>query len=339
MRIAIVNDVALEIEILRRSLNNYSGFEVAWLAHNGKEALEEFAKDKPDLILMNLSMPVMDGAAATKAIMEISPVAVLLVTSSVSINQAKVFEAMGYGALDVVRTPVLNSDGEIVGADELIKKINIFKKLINYHKTVSTETPNPHRSSKVKRTRIVAIGSSTGGPKALSVILSQIPRDTKAAFIVIQHVDSQFATGLAEWLRNYSNLPLHLAESGISPENGNVYIANTDDHLFLNSHEKFEYTAKPLDNHFRPSVDVFFKSLTDNWSYKDIAVLLTGMGYDGAKGLLELKKNGWYTIAQDEATSIVYGMPKVASEMGAALEILPIEKIAESIIKNLNKRN
>lgn len=334
MRIAIVNDVQLEIEILKKSLNNYEGFELAWTAVNGKEAIEKFKEDKPELILMNLNMPLLDGAAATKAIIEISPVAILIVTTSLTGNQGKVFEAMGNGALDVVSTPTLSPNGQLVGADELIKKINIFKKLVNYHKSVGTEQ-KVNYFPRNGRTRLVAIGSSTGGPKALSQIIEKLPSDIAAAFVIVQHVDSQFANGLADWLKNYSSLPIHLADVGKSPSNGNIYIANTNDHLYLNSNGHFEYSPKPIEIHYRPSVDVFFQSVKDNWVYKDIAVLLTGMGNDGARGLSTLRSDGWHTIAQDEATSVVYGMPKAAAELGAAIEILPINKIAESIIRNL----
>ncbi len=334
MRIAIVNDVQLEIEILKKSLINYQGYEIAWTAQNGKEAIDKFNKDKADLILLNLNMPIMDGVSTTKALMEISPVAVLIVTSSMKGNQGKVFEAMGYGALDVVSTPTLSPNGELIGADEIIKKIDIFKKLINYHQTVKPISPH-HNIEKKIRTRMVAIGSSTGGPKALSQILERLPIDFQAAIVIVQHVDSQFANGLAEWLKNYTKIPISLAENGKSPENGNIYIASTDDHLYLNQFGNFEYSPNPIENYFRPSVDVFFQSLVDNWIYQDVAVLLTGMGNDGAKGLKQLLMTGWHTIAQDEATSVVYGMPKAAMEIGAAIDILAIDKIANSIITHL----
>jgi two-component system response regulator WspF len=328
MKIGIINDIVEEIELLKNILRNYSDFEVLWTALNGDEAISLYKNNRPDMLLMNLNMPIKDGVITTKAIMEISPVAILLITSAPTENQAKVFEAMGYGALDVVRTPFRNELGEITGGQELIKKIDIFSKLINYHKTVNPITQK-YSSAHKSRTKLVAIGSSTGGPKALSIILRNIPPNTECAFVIIQHVDSQFANGLADWLKNYSNLPLHLAESGNLPQNGNVYIANTNG--------AFEYTPQPVDNHFRPSVDVFFNSLVKNWAYKDMAVLLTGMGYDGGSGLLNLKNIGWQTIAQDEATSVVYGMPKVAKELGAAIEILPIGKISDSILKFINK--
>jgi two-component system, chemotaxis family, response regulator WspF len=335
MKIAIVNDVQLEIDILKKSLINYQGYEIAWTAISGREAIEKYNHDKVDLILMNMNMPIMDGAATTKAIMEILPVAVLIVTSSVKGNQGKVFEAMGYGALDVVSTPTLSPKGKLIGADEIIKKIDVFKKLINYHHTLA---PNKAEviSGKKERNRLVAIGSSTGGPKALSQIIEKLPINIQAAVVIVQHVDSQFANGLAEWLKNYTKIPITLAENGKSPENGNIYIASTNDHLYLNKQGAFEYSPMPIENHFRPSVDVFFQSLKDNWIYNDTAILLTGMGNDGAKGLKQLLISGWHTIAQDEATSVVYGMPKAAKEIGAAKEILAIQNIADSIIRNIN---
>ncbi|MBX3043307.1 MAG: chemotaxis-specific protein-glutamate methyltransferase CheB [Candidatus Kapabacteria bacterium] len=336
MRIAIVNDIELEIEVLRRTLKMHQEYDIIWTAKNGKEAIEKFQYIKPDLILMNLTMPLMDGSTATREIMKISPVAILIVTTSVSGNQGKVFEAMGYGALDVVSTPVLSPTGEVIGADDLIKKIEIFKKLINYHKVVPKNISKFSDNS--QRTRLIAIGASTGGPKALSQIIEKIPFDIPAAIVIIQHVDAQFAIGLADWLTNYSSMPVKIAENCKSPDNGNIYVASTNDHLYLNSSGKFEYASEPLENHFRPSVDVFFNSLQANWIYPDVAVLLTGMGSDGAYGLRQLKKSGWHTIAQDEETSVVYGMPKAAKELNAASEILPIGEIADAIIKKIYLR-
>jgi len=333
MKISIINDSQLEIDTLIKSLSGYNEFELCWIANNCESAIKKFKEEIPDLILIKLNLQFMDGSMITKSLIEINPGAILILSQSGGNNQSKIFEAMGNGALDVVAPPYLKKK-KIVGSEELIKKIEIFKKLINYHKVSKSNIPLKHRNSE-NLTKIVAIGSSTGGPKALSTIFSNIPQNTRAAFIVIQHVDAQFANGLADWLRNYCHLPIHLAESGIIPENGNIYIANTNDHLYLNEKNKFEYSANPVDVHFRPSVDVFFGSLSKNWKSNDIAVLLTGMGYDGAKGLLELKQKGWFTIAQDEVTSVVYGMPKAAKELNAACEILPIDKIAKMILNKL----
>lgn len=333
MKIAIVNDIFEETELLINILNNNSDFELIWTANDHKSAVSSFYSNKPDLVLIKLNIPFKDGASITKSLMEISPVAILILTPNIGNNQSKVFESMGYGALDVVNMPYKSYD-TLIGSDELIKKIDIFKKLITYHKIAKPEIPiwDKRKSSS---TKMVAIGSSTGGPKALSEIFRTIPENINATFIIIQHVDAQFANGLAEWLQNYCRLPISLAKSSESPIRGNVYIANTNDHLILNIHRKFEYSQFPIENNFRPSVDVFFESIRQNWFSNDIAVLLTGMGNDGAKELAELRKKGWFTIAQDESTSVVYGMPKAAKELNAAIEILPIHKIADKIIEHI----
>ncbi|MFA5510938.1 MAG: chemotaxis-specific protein-glutamate methyltransferase CheB [Candidatus Kapaibacterium sp.] len=335
MKIAIVNDNELEIRVLQKSLSGDKDYVITWCTADFNEVLKNVKSNKPDLILLKLQMPNVDGPAITKAIIEDGPAAILLLTDSENNHSGKIFEAMGYGALDVVNMPKINETGLIHGQDDLIKKIEIFRKLVNYHSTI--QNPNIPKPSGVKRrTRIVAIGSSTGGPKALSQIFENIPNSTEAAFVIVQHVDAQFASGLADWLKNYSKLPVSIVENGEVPQNGRIYIAGTNDHLYLSQSGTFEYSPRPYENHFRPSVDVFFNSLRQNWAFRDTAILLTGMGNDGAKGLLELKKAGWHTIAQDEATSVVYGMPKAARDLDAATEILSITQIAESILKLLN---
>ncbi len=325
MRIGIVNDLSLAVEALRRVVSAVDGFEIAWVAYNGKQAVEFTIKDRPDLILMDLIMPVMDGVQATAEIMKKAPCAILVVTASVGANSSKVFEAMGHGALDAVATPVFDFTGNATGAQELISKINSLKRLIqgkSYFKPVIA--PKPARMD----FPLVAIGSSTGGPKALATILSALPEKFSAAIVIIQHVDQRFAEELANWLDKQTSLYVSIANQGEMPEPGKVFLAGTNDHLVLDNHGKFSYIAEPKDYPYRPSVDTFFQSLYNNWAAKDTAILLTGMGKDGAEGLLGLKESGWLTIAQDEASSIVYGMPKAAADINAAKKILDPTKIA-----------
>ncbi|HPI19963.1 MAG TPA: chemotaxis protein CheB, partial [Candidatus Kapabacteria bacterium] len=208
--------------------------------------------------------------------------------------------------------------------------------LINQTKE-DTKQPSS-KSSILTTTSLIAIGSSAGGPKVLAKILSALPKEINTSIIIIQHVDSQFATGFVTWLNEQTKLDVVIAKEGMKPELNVVYVAGTNDHLILTSDRTFKYVEEPKNFHYRPSVDVFFDSLARNWLTKDIAILLTGMGADGANGLLTLKKMGWYTIAQDEATSIVYGMPKAAFELDAAIEILSTEKITEAIIRFINTR-
>ncbi len=180
--------------------------------------------------------------------------------------------------------------------------------------------------------RLVAIGASAGGPAALTAILSGLPQDFPAAVVIVQHVDARFAEGLANWLSRDSALPVRTAREGDRPIPGSVLLAATNDHLRLISSVRVGYTSEPSDQPYRPSVDVFFASVCTHWAGEAVGVLLTGMGRDGAQGLKTLRDKGHYTIAQDQATSTVYGMPKAAASLGAAVDILPLERIAPRLV-------
>ena len=210
MRIAIVNDVLLAVEALRRVVTSVPDYTIAWVARHGAEAVEKCAADTPDLILMDLIMPGMDGVEATRQIMAASPCLILVVTATVSGNMAKVFAAMGYGVRDVVHTPVLGSDGKVEGGAALLDKIAILGKLLT--PTPRQEPQRPTRSTAHTPTRhlppLVAIGASTGGPAALACVLSALPAHFPAALVIIQHVDVQFAAGLADWLQAQTALPV-----------------------------------------------------------------------------------------------------------------------------------
>jgi two-component system response regulator WspF len=182
---------------------------------------------------------------------------------------------------------------------------------------------------------LVVIGSSTGGPKTLVQVLSRLPKNLKAAIVIVQHLDQEFSGGLAEWLNIQTPLQVRVAARGARPEQGIVDVAGTNDHLILTAGLTFAYTPEPQRNPYRPSVDVFFKSVAKYWPDKGCAVLLTGMGRDGAAELANLRKLGWHTITQDKTTSVVYGMPKAAKELNAAVEILPVEKISSAMVRAL----
>jgi len=336
IRAAIVNDLPLAVTALRRALDAAPGIEVAWTAADGAQAVDMCARDVPDVILMDLIMPVMDGVEATRRIMRESPCAIVVVTATVSGNAGKVFEAMGHGALDAAATPVLGADGEVRGGEELIKKIFTIAKLISKPGGAPGQAaPAPAIRPQAKQPPLAVIGASTGGPKALAAILAGMPRDFRAAMVVVQHVDMRFADGLAEWLGSQCRLRVQVAADGQRLSPGVVHVAGTNDHLVLRPDLTVAYQAEPVDYPYRPSVDAFFDSVARYWPQPGVAALLTGMGRDGAKGLLALRQAGWPTIAQDEATSVVYGMPKAAAELGAATRILPLADIARAICDTL----
>lgn len=329
MRIALVNDLPIAIEALRRALAGTPQHTIAWVAYNGAEAVEKCRQDTPDLVLMDLIMPVMDGVEATRRIMKSTPCAILVVTVTVHGNASKVFDAMGYGALDAVDTPVLRADGHPEDSRKFLEKIAIIERLLGAGRKASADWE--HQAASAAPPPLVAVGASTGGPRALATMLAHVPRPFAAAMVVIQHVAAQFSAGLAEWLGIQTGLEVRVAQDGDRAAPNVVLLAGTDDHLVMASGGRLVYTPEPRACPYRPSVDAFFKSTAVNWPVKSLGVLLTGMGSDGAQGLLALREAGWRTIAQDEATSVVYGMPKAAAESGAAAEILPIEEIAIAV--------
>lgn len=338
MRIGIVNHVELARVALKTAISATPGLEVAWVVNDGLEALENCKRDTPNLILMDLFMPVMGGVEATRHIMAECPCAILIVTSSVDDHADVVFEAMGAGALDAVSMPVLSQSQ--LDNHEFIHKIRTISRLLNMTQVA------PVRSSASPSDRwLLAIGSSTGGPNALATILGRLPKDFAAAVAIVQHVDATFAEGLGDWLNNSCALPVRVAHEGDVLSAGTVLVAGTNNHMVYTRRQQLSYTQDPMSLVYRPSVDVFFSSLAQHWPGNTIAVLLTGMGRDGAEGLLKLRRKGAYTIAQNKETCAVYGMPKAAVELDAASVILPIDEIAQAIMRhitsqeNLVKRN
>ena len=334
MRIAIVNDARAASEALRRVVSSLPDHTVAWTAADGVEAIAMARRDRPDLILMDLIMPHVDGVQATRQIMSGSPCAILIVTATVSGNISLVYDAMGFGALDAVDTPMLGPTGEMTGATPLVEKIATIAKIVGS----SGDARRPSRTDTPAATpRLLVIGASTGGPKAIADLLQPLPRDWNVAVVVVQHVDVAFSQGLAAWLANRTGHAVRVAEQGETPQAGAVLLAGTNDHIVLSNHGTLEYREEPRELFFRPSVDVFFQSVADHWPQAGMALLLTGMGRDGAKGMLRLRECGWHTIAQDEATSVVWSMPKAAIDLGAACEVLGIGRMPAIIASRMSR--
>lgn len=345
MRIAIVNDTVMVVETLRRIVTSVPGHKIAWVAYNGKTAIAYCARDTPDLILMDMIMPEVDGVEATRVIMQQSPCAILIVTADIKKNSGKVFEAMGYGALDVVRTPMMGISEKEAHHHPLLKTIisvgivagSVPPKQSLTKPNTYKDTLTPNHSSYPPRPLppLIIIGASTGGPRALAHVVGQLPPQFEGSIVIIQHVDVQFSSGLAKWLDKQTPLSVALASAGDRLEKSKVLLAGTNDHLVLRPNLTLTYTKEPQDYPYRPSIDVFCESVAQSWSRRGIAVLLTGMGRDGAIGLKKLRRRGWHTIAQDQQSCVVYGMPKAAIEIEAATEVLSLSEIASTLMKRV----
>lgn len=187
------------------------------------------------------------------------------------------------------------------------------------------------------RTPVLAIGASTGGPSAVAKVLAGLPPGLHAAVLVVQHLDGSFTNNFAQWLARQTTLKVALAEPGDRLKPGRVYLPKGNEHLVVTPVRTLSYSPDPRGTPYKPSVDVLFESLAESPVAPGVAVLLTGMGSDGARGLLALKNAGWFTIAQDQETSVVYGMPKAARDLGAASLVLPLDAIAAQAAKHLPK--
>jgi two-component system response regulator WspF len=338
MRIAIANDLALAREVLRRVVLSVPGYAVAWEAADGEDAVRKAAADRPDAILMDLVMPRLDGAEATRQIMRQSPCPILVVTSTLPGHFDLVYKAMGAGALDAVETPALGPGGTLLHADPLVARLAKLDR-VSHGDTGSGVVAVPALPDpSVELPQLVGIGVSTGGPDALAAVLGALPATFPAAVLVVQHIAAEYAPGLAEALAPRCRLPVRVAKERDVPRPGHVYLAATDDHLELGTDLRLRYTPHPRTTPYRPSVDVLFASLAVRAPRPGVGIILTGMGTDGADGLLKLRQTGWHTIAQDEATSVVYGMPKAAADRRAAKEVLPLGLIGPAAVNQLRTR-
>jgi two-component system response regulator WspF len=333
VRVAIVNDEPVAVEVLRRALASAPEHRLAWIARNGAEAVAQCATDRPDVLLMDLIMPVMDGVEATRRIMAATPCAILIVTGDVTRNTGKVFAAMGAGALDVVATPTVVGGAAASATRALMNKIRMVGQL-----GVPTRVPPPAPGAEAPAvSSLVAIGASAGGPPAVAHVLRDLPGDLRAAILVVQHVDSEFVESMADWFDSQASFAVSVAREGVVPQAGHVYVAAGDSHLVVRPNRTLGCEREPADALYRPSADVMFDSVAANWKGMAAGVVLSGMGRDGAAGLGRLRAAGARTVAQDEATSAVYGMPRAAAEAGAATDVLPLDRIAPFLAELLRR--
>lgn len=332
MRIGIASAVPEVIVCLRQVIVQRPQHELIWVAGDAAQAAELCTHKRPDLLLMGLGDSDTHDLAAIVRIMTETPCAILIVSRNAAADSSRVFAAMGQGAIDVVD---LHLPGDHGGAPMavLLRKLDTVETLVTTPRFIPGTRGLGDTTKNLRlKPRLVAVGASAGGPAALAQLLKNVPKDYPAAIVIVQHVDRQFAPGMAAWLSRESSLPVRTAEEGDRILPGTVLLAATNDHLTLKSSDRLGYSAAPADLVYRPSVDVFFGSICAWWLGDAVGVLLTGMGDDGARGLKSLRNKGHYTIAQDQATSAVYGMPKAAMAHGAAIDILPIERIAARLV-------
>lgn len=344
IKVLLVDDSPMVLHLLQRLLSRSPEIQVVGTAANGKEGLDRVRALNPDVVCTDLHMPVMDGLEFTRAVMSTCPCPILVVSVSVEPGSANVFQLLEAGAVDVFPKPsaIIDTDVDAV-AKELASKIRILagvrvfrRRTIAHIAAISkpAEVPPPQFQP-----RMLVIGASTGGPQALREILARLPATFRLPLVCIQHIGSTFLSEMVTWLAEVSVMPVRKAIRSEFPQPGVIYFAPEDAHLEFDKGGRFALSpAAPVDGH-RPSITVTMRSAAHCFGAGAVGVLLTGMGRDGADGMASIAAAGGTTIVQDEASSVVYGMPKEVVALGAAQHILPLDDIAPALVGLANNRS
>lgn len=344
IRVLVVDDSALIRKIITEVLNSDKEIEVVDTAKNGLEALQKIKILHPSVITMDIEMPVMDGLTCLKEIMKEEYIPIVMLSALSEQGAEVTIKALEYGAVDFIAKPtnlLKVTDNQKI--KEIIEKVKAAagaekskKPLIESVKWIDNKKYNISEGNEYIR-HLIAIGSSTGGPKALQNVVTLLPEDISAAFLIVQHMPAGFTKSFAERLNNLSAVTVKEAEDGDVIRRGYVYIAPGDNHMLVEKKAngiRIKLSHDPPEDGHRPSVNTMMNSLSDTGLNNIVAVIMTGMGRDGSEGIRKLKKeNNAYIIAQDEKSCVVYGMPKAAVQTGVVDAVVPLDEIASEIMK------
>ncbi|MFH1487594.1 MAG: chemotaxis response regulator protein-glutamate methylesterase [Pseudomonadota bacterium] len=340
IKVLIVDDSALVRKVLSEELSRERDLEIVGTAPDPYIARDKIVRLKPDVITLDIEMPRMDGLTFLKKLMRHYPMPVIIVSSLTRKGGKLAMEALSLGALEVISKPSASySVGDM--SLQLADKIRAVARVAVQAKGQAAGIEEPARMTKASRAltqttnQIIAIGASTGGTEAIKTVLTQMPHNSPG-IVVVQHMPAKFTTSFAERLNGLCAIEVKEAEDGDSIVNGKALIAPGNFHMLLKrSGARYYVQVKngPMVHHQRPSVDVLFTSVADYAGSNAVGIILTGMGADGAVGLLKMRQAGARTIAQDEKTCVVFGMPKEAIKLEAAMKVVPLQNVAETSLE------
>ncbi len=345
IKVVIVDDLKSARELVKINLEFDPIFEVVGFAANGKEALEKADQLRPDLITMDVMLPDMKGFEVVKMIMDKRPTPIVMITSAKSSESGLHYEALKAGAVELLeKSSLYTFEKDFKVGKEFAKKMRFFSELKlllhssekehKKHETTAIQ-PSATKAASMDLKKVVAIGSSTGGPNALRKIFCRIPSEVPAAFLIVQHMAKGFIKDFADSLNHESHIEVRVAQNGDSIVPGVALFAPDGVHMEVTPQKSIHLSHKlPINGH-RPAASHLLPSVAEVFGRKAMGVILTGMGADGAEGMKVIKECGGKTIAQNEETCIVFGMPKEAIELGVVDHVLPINDIAEKIMKML----
>ncbi len=339
-KVLIVDDSPTVLECLTRIFNATGRLQVIGTARNGKEAVDFVRHTRPDIITMDIIMPVMNGFEATREIMSTDPIPIVILSASwepAEVQQS--FKAMEAGALASFAKPSgmaneANAESlrELVANMEALARIKLVRRRAPAARPAPNETAAPVANARpLRNPGIVVIGVSTGGPPVLQCILAGLAKDFKFPVLIVQHISKGFTQGLVDWLGGTSALPVTLGRHGELLSPGRIIVAPDDYHMGVGADEQVVLSADEPEQGLRPAAARLFRSAAAVYGNRTIAVILTGMGSDGAREMVDIRDRGGVTIAQDEQSCVVYGMPKAAAELNAVKHVLSPPEIANML--------
>jgi two-component system, chemotaxis family, protein-glutamate methylesterase/glutaminase len=400
IRVVVVDDSSLMRRMITSLIERDPTIRVVGAARDGREAIALVEELRPDIVTMDVRMPVMDGLETTEHLMAYCPTPILVLTASLASHEVDItFRMLDAGALEVIEKPhgnnplaIERAGHDLIRRIKMLSRVKVVTHLRGRRRAGDGSEPRPvrepHRhASKAASTtstsagagaaagsanlvapsseapladrarpsevngqfataqapasqadyRLIVIGASTGGPRVVHQILGGLPRGLPAAVLIVQHIAAGFSLGMTEWLSSVSPLPVRLAKEGYVIRPGEVLVAPDQRDLLITAERTVHLNANPLLIQ-RPAIDVTMQAAAEIFGANAIGVLLTGMGRDGAYGMLTIRRSGGYTIAQDEASSAIFGMPRAAIQLGAAAEVLPQSRIASRLVEVLAER-
>lgn len=333
IRVLVVDDSAFSRELISSLLEEDGSVEVVGSAENGMQAVMLNEKLRPDLITMDIAMPVMDGYEAIETIMAHTPVPILVLTSLYDAEAA--FKAVGMGALEVMDKDCISAAGsaELITKVNYLSKVKVIRHLYSIGRRAQSQEVQPVTKAKHLDHPVIAVAASTGGPKAVASLLGALPPGFPASLLIAQHIGGEFIPGLASWLSKVTSLDVRIASEGDVILPGFVYLAPAGKHLLVGRNLTASLENQSSRDIYAPSCDKLFLSLAEHCTDRAVGIVLTGMGRDGALGIASVKQAGGVTIAQDEETSVVFGMPRAAIETKRVDCVMALQDIAPSLIR------
>jgi two-component system chemotaxis response regulator CheB len=335
INVLIAEDSTATRMFLQHILESDPDIRVIGAVVDGNAVFDFLRQSRPDVILMDVYMPGMDGLETTRRIMETQPLPIVICSATAS---ELVFRSLEAGALACIEKPLGNATSDACATAQnllqTVKTMSEVRVVRRWRKPAGAPAPAAASAPlpAAPKVTVVGIGSSTGGPPALQTILAGLPENFPAPILVVQHIAKGFLPGMVAWLRQTTGLAVHLGADGMLPLPGQVYFAPDNSHMGLEKTGRIRLSTATAENGVRPAVGFLFRSLADVAGPNAVGVLLTGMGKDGAPELKRMKDAGAFTIAQDRATSVVHGMPGAAIALGGATHVLPIHKIAGALL-------